>query len=151
MRTGEVPSTMKRMVIAAALPLMYFTSPIPAQQAEGRTSIQAMSLCTVISNASAYNGKEIVVSGRYRMVIHGTILMDGSCAKTEVNLRESSGYKANRQAATLLRSLTQKDRFRPVDVVFRGIFRVAREGQCFGQICASFEIETTELLTAHPT
>jgi hypothetical protein len=84
------------------------------------------------------------------MVIHGSILMDRACSKTDVNLRESPGYKADKKAVSVLRSITKKDQFQPVEVVFRGIFRVAHKEQCFGQICAGYEIETTELVSARP-
>lgn len=67
-----------------------------------------------------------------------------------MSLREALGYKANKQASAMLRRLTKKDQFQAVDVVFRGTFRVAHEGQCFGQICAAYEIETSELLSARP-
>lgn len=88
--------------------------------------------------------------GLYRMVIHRAILMDHSCPKIDVNLREASAYKANKLASAELRSLTKKNQFQIVDTVFRGTFHVAHEGQCFGQICASYEVETTELLSARP-
>ena len=120
------------------------------EQAKESAPVQATSLCAVIADAAKYDGREVVVSGLYRMVIHGTILVDRSCSKIYVNLRQSPGYKADKEASALLRSLSRKDQFRPVDVVFRGTFRVAHDEQCFGQICASYEIETAELITARP-
>jgi hypothetical protein len=149
-RAGEVPPTIKQLAIVPIFVLMYHTSPPPAQQAEGTPSAQAMPLCAVIADAARYDGKEITVHGLYRMVIHGAILMDRACSKTDVNLRESLGYKADKKAASALRSITKKDQFQPVEVVFRGIFRVAQKEQCFGQICAGYEIETTELVAARP-
>jgi hypothetical protein len=141
---------MKRLAIALVFFSMCCPSPTSAQQAKDTASAQAMSLCAVIADAAKYDGKEIVVRGLYRTVIHGSILMDRACSKTDVNLREAPGYKADKQASSVLRSLTKKDQFQPVDVVFRGIFRIAHEGQCFGQICAGYEIETTELISARP-
>jgi hypothetical protein len=76
--------------------------------------------------------------------------MDRSCPLIEVNLREGSGYKANKQASAVMRSLTKKDQFQPVDVVLRGILHVAHKGQCFGEMCAAYQIEITELMTARP-
>jgi hypothetical protein len=141
---------MKRLAIVLIFVLMCLTSPAPAQQAEDTPAAQAMPLCTVIADAAKYDGKEITVHGLYRMVIHGAILMDRACSKTDVSLRESPGYKADKKAVSVLRSITKKDQFQPVEVVFRGIFRVAHQGQCFGQICAGYEIETTELVSARP-
>ncbi|HTV64470.1 MAG TPA: hypothetical protein VMD98_02640 [Bryocella sp.] len=141
---------MKRLAIALVFFSMCCPSPTPAQQAKDAASAQAMSLCAVIADAAKYDGKEIVVRGLYRMVIHGSILMDRACSKIDVNLREAPGYKADKQASSVLRALTKKDQFQPVDVVFRGTFRVAHEGQCFGQGCAGYEIETTELISARP-
>lgn len=141
---------MKRAAIGMISLLMCGPSPAAQEKPRSNAPEQAMHLCAVIADAAKYDGKEILVRGLYRMVIHGSVLMDRSCSNTDVNLRESSGYKANKEASALLRSLTKKDRFQPVDVVFRGIFHVAHEGQCFGQICAAYEIETIELVTARP-
>ena len=76
--------------------------------------------------------------------------MDRNCSETDVNLRGAPGYKADKHALAVLRSLTKKDEFRPVDVVLRGTFLVAHGGQCFSEICAPYEIETTELVSARP-
>ena len=141
---------MKRLAIALISVPMCLTSPAPAQQAKDTPSAQAIPLCAVLADAAKYDGKEIMVRGLYRMVIHGSILMDRACSKTDVNLRESPGYKADKKAVSVLRSITKKDQFQPVEVVFRGIFRVAHKEQCFGQICAGYEIETTELVSARP-
>lgn len=140
---------MKRLVVVAVLLLMGCLSSV-AQQTKDSLSMKAIPLCTVIADSAKYDGKEIVVRGLYRMVIHGTILMDRACSKTDVSLREAAGYKSDKQASALLRSLTKKDQFQPVEVVFRGIFHVAHQEQCFGQICAAYEIETTELVMAEP-
>lgn len=82
------------------------------------------------------------------MVIHGSILTERACAKTDVNLRGAPGYKADKQALSVMRAVTKKDRFQPVDVVYRGTFRVAHEGQCFGETCAGYQFEATELISA---
>ena len=142
---------MKRVAVVATFLLMCGLSSSPAQQTKDKgTSVQATPLCAIVAYASKYDGKQIMVRGLYRMVIHGSILMDRACSKTDVSLREAPRYKADKQASAILRSLTKKDQFQTVDVVFRGTFRVAHEGQCFGQICAGYEIETTELLSARP-
>ncbi len=82
------------------------------------------------------------------MVIHGSILMGTTCSQINVNMRQAAGYKADKQAVAVVRSLTKKNQFQPVDEVLRGTFRVAQKEQCFGQICAPYEIEVSELLCA---
>jgi len=107
-------------------------------------------LCTVLADAAKYDGKKITVRGLYRMVIHGSILMRSACPKVNVNLRGAPNWKGDKRALAVIRSLTKKDQFQPVDIVSRGTFRVAQEGQCFGQNCLRYEIEETELLCAAP-
>jgi len=84
------------------------------------------------------------------MVIHGSILWGEACPKIDVNLTETSGYKANKKASSLVRSLAKKDQFGSVEVVFRGTFRVAHERQCFGEMCEKYQLEAAELLSAEP-
>jgi hypothetical protein len=140
---------MKRLAVVAVLLMMRCSSSV-AQHTKDGVSMKVVPLCAVIADNAKYDGKEIVVRGLYRMVIHGAILMDNACSKTDVSLREAAGYKADKKASALLRSLTKRDQFQPVEVVFRGIFHVAHQEQCFGQICAAYEIETTELVMAQP-
>lgn len=109
---------------------------------------KAVPLCTVLADASKYDGQEITVRGLYRMVIHGSILMSPACGKTYVNMRQASDYKADKHASAVVRSVTKKDQFQSVDVVLRGTFRAAEKGQCFGQNCLLYEIEDHELQCA---
>jgi hypothetical protein len=111
-------------------------------------ALQALPLCTVLISPDQYDSKEIMVRGLYRVVIHGSVLMGTACPQMEVNLREGPGYRADKRASAVVRSLTKKDQFHPVDEILRGTFRVARKEQCFGQICAPYEIEVTNLLCA---
>lgn len=82
------------------------------------------------------------------MVVHGSILMSTACPNVEVNLTEAAGYKANKKASSLIRSITKRDQFGSVEVVLRGTFKVTHEGQCFGQICAIYQLQAAELLSA---
>lgn len=109
---------------------------------------QAIPICTILADAARYDGKEVTVSGIYRMVIHGSILMGSGCPKDDVNLRRTAQWKGDKRAVATIRSLTKKDQFQSVDVVSRGVFRIAHEGQCFGQNCLRYEIEETNLLCA---
>jgi len=112
---------------------------------------QPISICDMVSNAAAYDRKEITIRGLYLIIFHGSILMGlQSCPKEEVNLKSAPDSKDDKSAAAMLSHLRKKDPFKPVEVVFRGTFRVAREGQCFGQICATYEMEINEFLSARP-
>ena len=119
-------------------------------------SANALPICSVLANANQYDGQEILVRGLYLLVPpgtpHGSILAGADC-KTEVNLRDASTFKASKAVLATLRSIdktNKKGQFKPVDEVLRGVFRVAHEGQCFGQICAGYELEVTELLCVQP-
>jgi hypothetical protein len=135
--------------IAIAVLLAACVNPVAsAGDNECTVPTKAVPLCTVLSDAASYDGKEITVRGLYRMVIHGSILTSPACGKTYVNTRRASDYKADKHASAVVRSLTKKDQFQSVEVVLRGTFRVAPQGQCFGQNCLLYEIEDHELLCA---
>jgi hypothetical protein len=138
-------AAMKSSVLFAS-GLLALAASVAHSQADAR--IQAVDICTITANPANYDGKEFLVRGLWRMVIHGSILMGKVCPKIEVNLTEVAGYKANKKASSLVRSLAKKDQFGSVEVVFRGTFRVAHEGQCFGQMCAAYQLEAAELLSA---
>ena len=106
---------------------------------------KAVPLCTVLADASQYDGKEITVSGLYRMVIHGSVLMSPECGKDLVNMRRSLDAKVDKHDLAVIRSVTRKNQFQSVDVVLRGSFRIAGKGECFGQNCLLYEIEEHEL------
>lgn len=126
--------------------VLVFAAPIVI--AQSGLSTQPTDICTVTSNAARFDGQEITVRALWRMVIHGSILMGDACPKALVNLTQTQGYKANKKASSLIRSLAKKDRFASVEVVFRGTFRAAQQRQCFGQICARYQFEADELLSA---
>jgi hypothetical protein len=139
---------MKANIVAVFLLLACFSLLAFAGDDRCTLSTETVPLCVLLSDATKYDGKEITVRGLYRMVIHGSILMSPACGKTHVNVRQAPGYKADKRGSAVMRSLTKKDQFQSVDVVIRGIFRVAQQGQCFGQNCLSYEIEDRELLCA---
>jgi hypothetical protein len=139
---------MRRNVLVAVLLGACISSLAFAGDDRCASSAEAIPLCTVLSDAAKYDGKEITVRGLYRMVLHGSVLTSPECGKTYVNMRQASDYKGDRDASAIMRSLTKKDQFQSVDVVIRGTFRVAKQGQCFGQNCLSYEIEDHELLCA---
>jgi hypothetical protein len=120
-----------------------------AVAADGSTVTEdAIPLCTVLSAAAQYDGKEITVRGLYRMVLHGSVLMSPECEHDLVNMRQAADYKADKRVKSKMRSLTKKNQFQSVDVVLRGTFRMAHQGECFGQNCLRYKIEDHELLYA---
>jgi hypothetical protein len=139
---------MRSTLTVAVLFVACFKFTASAEDSECATFTQMVPLCTVLSDAANYDGKEITVKGLYRVVIHGSVLMEPTCSKALVNMREAPDYRADKHAQDVIRSLTKKDQFLSVDVVLRGTFRVALEGQCFGEMCEPYEIQVEELLCA---
>jgi hypothetical protein len=139
---------MRSTIVMAVLFAACFNPLASAGDNECTVSAEAVPLCTILSDAASYDGKEVTVRGLYRMVIHGSILTSPACGKTYVNMRQASDYKADKHASALVRSLTKHDQFQSVEVVLRGTFRVAQQGQCFGQNCLLYEIDDHNLLCA---
>ncbi len=71
--------------------------------------------------------------GLYRMVLHGSVLTASQFAQTYVNMREAEGYRPDKRTLKVIRSATKKDQFQPVDVVVRGVFRSAQQGECLAR------------------
>ena len=132
-------------VLLFAACLNAFSSPTGDHCAD---SAPAVPICRIVENAAKYDGKKIAIAGLYRAVLHGSILTDSACPDVYVNVRRTADWKASRKAVAVIRSLTKKNKFESVDVISRGIFRVAREGQCFGQNCLQYEFEESQLLCA---
>jgi diphthamide synthase (EF-2-diphthine--ammonia ligase) len=144
-----MPPTSRALTLSTLI-LICPTAIAHAKGAENSPPPPASDICQVVADAANYDGKEVVVRGFWRAQIHGSILMGTSCPKVDVNLRETSDYKANKQAEKVARSATKKNRFQPVEVVVRGTFRSAHQLECLGEICARYEVEITELIWASP-
>jgi hypothetical protein len=119
-----------------------------SREKQCQSTAEAIPLCSVLSNATKYDGKDITVKGVYYRVIHGSILTESACEKTKVNMRLASDWKANKHALSILNSRARNNQ--GTDIALRGTFRVAQDG-CFGQTCTLYEIEEHELLCAEPT
>jgi len=140
---------MNQSRIIALLVFAMITTVAFAQTSEYGTTTHAVNICSVIADPTKYDGKEIFVEALYRVVIHGAILMGGTCPETNVAAREVEGYKADKHATAVLQRLLKKDKSEPVEIVVRGTFHLAHQGQCFGgEICSSYEVEIAELLSA---
>jgi hypothetical protein len=121
-----------------------------AQPAKDDPFTKAIPICAVVSDPTNYEGREILVTGLYRFAVHGSLLIGEACSQIEVNLTTASVHKDNKEATSAMRRLVRKDEFRPVEVVMRGTFRTGHEGQCFGQFCAPYQFEDSELVAARP-
>lgn len=110
-----------------------------------QTASQPLDVCDLIDHAMEYNGKTVYAGGLWKATPHGTLFIGSSCTETPVSLRQAAGYKANRLALRAFRKLTKKDHSAVVAAVFRGSFRVARQGECFGEFCSRYEMEIVEL------
>jgi len=120
------------------------TSMAIPQNVKPDASAAVIPFCTVLSNASAYDGKEVTIKGVYWRVIHGSILTGPTC-DGKANMRLSANWKGDKQAVKLRNSRARSNQGN--QVVVRGTFRVAQQG-CFGQTCSLYEIEESALLSA---
>ena len=100
-------------------------------------------LCSVASKAAEYDGKEIKVRGVYRRLFHGAILSSPDCPHQKINGRFTKKLSGTKNDLKTLGRLA--DEHKAVEVVFRARFKMAREGQSFGQDCDPYEIEASEL------
>jgi hypothetical protein len=133
---------MKRLVVFACIVLRLCCSSLSAQ-----TANQPLDVCDLIAHAADYDGKTVYVRGLWRMTPHGSLLMRRSCAEAAA-VKQTSDYKADHSASAVIRKITKNDQFAAVEVVFRGVFKAARQGQCFGELCMAYEVETDELVSA---
>jgi hypothetical protein len=129
-------------IILLATSVIAFVAP-PNGKAD--PPVEAIPFCTVLENAAAYDGKEITVRGIYYRVIHGSILTGQTCHE-KANMMLSRDWKADKQALKLVNSRARDNQ--ATAIALRGTFRVAKQGECFGQTCSPYEIEEHELLSA---
>lgn len=108
----------------------------------------AIDVCAVLADAAKYDGKEITVKAIDRAVIHGSIIYGAGCSADSINLRRAPNWRGDKAALKTMRSLAKKNQFQEFDVVSRGVFRVARQGQCFGQDCWRYDFEEADLMCA---
>jgi hypothetical protein len=110
-----------------------------------------VTVCDICSNPNDYDSKVVIIKGVYKRIFHGSIMAGSeSCSKSEINFRLSQDYRSEKSVIKAFTSLTRKNRHEAIEVVVRGVFRVAKQGECFGQICAKYDIEVNEMLSAKP-
>ena len=141
----------ERSFILAALVCLINGSMIIGDEQAYVDSSKPITVCNICSNPKDYDGKMIVISGIFKRIFHGSII-EGceSCSKSEINFRLSSDYSSEKSVKEAFTSATRNNQYAPVAVVVRGVFRVAKQGECFGQICAIYDIEVNEMLSAKP-
>lgn len=107
----------------------------------------ALSICSVLSQAAQYDGKDIRVRGVYVSNNHGAEFFGNQCKSREnmVNVR-GSDTNSHKQFVKAMRKI---DASQPADMVVRGRFSVAKTG-CFGSTCDRYEIKETWLLWVRP-
>ncbi len=142
---------MGRSFILATLVCLINSSMIIGDEQSDIDNSQPITVCNICANPNDYDGKMIIVAGVFKRIFHGSII-EGceSRSKSEINFRLSPDYSSGKSVKKAFASLTRKNQYAPVDVIVRGVFRVARQGECFGQICAIYDIEVNEMLSANP-
>lgn len=115
-------------------------------------STQVQPLCIILNDAANYDGKLITVRGFYVKWGHGPALVwndpENNCCLRPVNIRAAKGERQQKEAASVIKSY-EEGFDGSVDEVVRGTFHVAHNGNCFGQDCLAYEIDVTDLLSAH--
>jgi hypothetical protein len=140
---------MKKNWLNLGILVLCFVPLLAAQKQDVVSAGGVVDICSVAVNSKAFDTKEIVVDAIYRIVIHGAVLTGRNCPELVVAGKEVDAYKADKQAAKEMQHLLKKDKFVPVEVVVRGTFHVAHQGQCFGgENCARYLLEISELISA---
>jgi hypothetical protein len=128
--------------------LLLFAAGLIATPGEERAiTPTVMSVCQIASRAADYDGHEVAAKGIYWRTVHGAVLSASECRDQKVNIRLNAKFKAGKKDLRTLGRLANGQQ--AADVVFRGVFRLARQGQCFGQDCRPFQIDADELLEVH--
>jgi hypothetical protein len=103
-----------------------------------------MTVCQIVSAAAEYDGKEVAAKGVYWRTVHGAVLSAPECRDAKVNISFGAKVKGARADMKTLGRLA--DAQETADVAFRGVFRMAHQGQCFGQDCYPYQIQVDDVL-----
>ena len=108
----------------------------------------AFSICTVLSKAADYDGKDITVRVIYQSNPEGGISYGPECSHEYVSLRKAPDFRPNKDVQKEWRKMGA---YKPVDLVLRGRFTICRGGNCFvGMNWAPYQIEVREYLSVQP-
>jgi hypothetical protein len=132
-------------ISAIAILMLTACSAGRVQDCERGVSANATPLCLVAATPNAYDGQEITITALFQNEPHDAVLFSNDCG-IAVNLARTSDYEIS--GDRLLKSLLKHNRFRKLDVVLRGTFRIAKEEQCFGSGCRKYEFQERQLLCA---
>lgn len=130
-----------------------FTSLILCAAAYGKddrwpSPLPALSICSVLAKAAAYDGKEITVRVIYQSNPEGGISYGSQCSHEYVSLRNAPDFKPNKEIQKAWRKIGA---YKPVDLVVRGRFTICRDRNCFvGMNWAPYEIQVREYLFIRP-
>jgi hypothetical protein len=107
-------------------------------------------ICSVLSKAAEYDGKEVTVSGIYRFEIHGAELFGRECRSREMNVSLSNApdFRESKEIRKAWRRISSGE---PADVVLRGKFVICRsDGNCPGAMLDLYGIQVREYLSVQP-
>jgi hypothetical protein len=108
----------------------------------------AYSICTLLSKAADYDGKEVTVRVTYQSNPEGGIGHGSECSHENVRLQNAPDFKPNKEIQKTWRRI---GKYKPVDLVVRGRFTVCRDGNCFvGMYWAPYGIQVREYLYVQP-
>lgn len=116
---------------------------------ERRTSPPpALSICSVLSKAADYDGKDVTVRVIYQSNPEGGIGYGSECSHEFVSLRKAPDFKPNKDVQKEWKKMRA---YKPADLVLRGKFTICREGDCFvGMNWAPYQIQVREYLSVQP-
>jgi hypothetical protein len=138
-----------KLLITILLTFGLVLLPLPLSASdECAASGEAIPICTVLTDAAKYDGKEIIVKAIYTAAIHGSYITGAACSDVGINLKRTEHWHAEKRALNTIRSLTKKDPFHSVEIVVRGVFRKAYSGTCYGPNCMGYEFTESELFCA---
>ena len=102
-------------------------------------SLTARSLCDLVADAEASDGKSFTIRALYEPTFHGAFVTGAACRAVRANATLLHGYKASASTLRMLHDISRRGD--ETEIVFHAIFRVAHEEQCFGQNCEPFQVE----------
>jgi len=112
---------------------------------------EAKTLCEVMADPHAYEGRRIMMKGLYVQEVHQRVLYDAGCPKWEFRVGHSLTAKEDRAAARMIDHAAKKDISVSIPVIYAGIFTVKPFIiGCSDRDCYHYSLEEAQLLAASP-
>jgi hypothetical protein len=132
-------------------------SPVPrVDSASAQLFAEAVSICTLLANATPYVGKRVYVSGYLVSTPHGGVFRDESCDRGEMPLARDKFEADNKLARAIRDTVWRANRGAKVPAVMSGILKDHFDGstpgfRCSsGGICQRYSLESDSLVAARP-